>query len=200
MYRTSIVDGNPFSALCLAGTPILGVAHRVGCDGGLCCTVSPDLPAGLIVDPTSRPPSGLPTVSQTAALHSYAADPKPASLTLRITVEQVALMNRSAVVNVVRRRHGRSLSVIQGLELRSRRLGNRRRACCSAGGTPAGLQLPVLSSVVLISGCPGNEQRTSALRRRAHYQNELCFIRGSIQKTCKEPFEDLVAFFQDRSN
>ncbi len=162
MYRTSIVDGNPCTALCLAVTPILGVAHRVGGDGRLFCTVSPDLPAGLIVDPTSRPLSGLPAVPQTAALYSYAADPDPASLTLRITVEQVALVTRSAVINVVRRRHGRPLSVIQGLELRPRRLGKRRRACCSAGGMPAGLQLPVLSSVVLISRCPRYERRKSA--------------------------------------
>ena len=162
MYRTSIVDGNSFTALCLAVTPIPSLAHRGGGDGRLFCTVSPDLPAGLIVDPTSRPLSGLPTVSQTAALCSYAADPDPASLTLRITVEEVALVTRSAVVNVVRRRHGRRLSVIQGLERRFRRLGKRRRACCSAGGTPAGLRLPVLFSVVLISRCPRYEQRNSA--------------------------------------
>ena len=162
MYRTDIVDDNPYTALCLAVTPILGVAYRGRGDGRLFRAISPDLPAGLIVDLTSRPLSGLPTVSQTAALHSYAADPEPASPTLRIAVEQVALMTRSAVVNVVRRRHGRSLSVIQRLELRSRRLGKQRRACCSAGGTPAGLQLPVLSSVVLISRCPRYEQRKSA--------------------------------------
>ena len=162
MYRTSIVDGNPFTVLCLAVTPMLGVAHRGGGDGRLFCTVSPDLPAGHFVDPASRPLSGMPTVSQTAALCNWAADPGPASLTLRITAERVALVTRSAVVNVVRRRHGRPLSVIQGLELRPRSLGKRRRAGCSAGGTPAGLQLPVLSSVVLISRCPRYGQRKSA--------------------------------------
>ena len=67
-----------------------------GGDGTLTYTISPDLPAGLAFDATTRLLSGTPTAAKPATLYTYTAtdsdatDPDSASLTFRITVEAVA--------------------------------------------------------------------------------------------------------------
>ena len=64
-----------------------------GGDGALTYAISPDLPAGLIFDPTTRQLSGTPAVSLLATLHTYTATdsdavaPDSASLTFMLTVQ-----------------------------------------------------------------------------------------------------------------
>ena len=97
--QSSIPDKNYVQNLAIDSETL---PAATGGDGALTYAISPDLPAGLAFDPTTRLLSGTPTEAQPATLYtctatdSDAADPDSASLTFRIAVDAVASVTISA--------------------------------------------------------------------------------------------------------
>ena len=87
-----------------------------GGDGPLIYTVSPPLPAGLILDPASRQLSGTPAASQPATLYTYTATdsdpvaPDSASVTFTIAV-QADLMPAFRLVDIPDKRYVQNLPI-----------------------------------------------------------------------------------------
>ena len=100
----SVADQSYDRGVAIDGVTLPAAA---GGNGPLTYSLSPDLPAGLAFDPTTRLLSGTPIEVQRATLYTYTATdsdamgPDSASLSFRITVEAVASVAIAAEVEEV---------------------------------------------------------------------------------------------------
>ena len=137
-----------------------------GGDGVLTYTISPNLPAGLIFDATTRLLSGTPTKAQPATLYTHTATdsdavgPDSVSLTFRITVQAVASVSISAEAGDVD--EGDDLTpVLVTLELSEAVTGDVAVTLASTGSARLGSDFDLARTGVVVT--EGSTQATTIL-------------------------------------